>query len=144
MFIFLFDILPLLPCSSKPLGGPKAHAELMNILSQNELLLSFDFSVSKPLKDLVNDPSDYLDKICKRLDMPITGVGNYKKVAKYYNFDMYTIYYFEESPGGPSEALISAITAKYPELTVSMFARTVAKQTSRWDVVDLLMDFDRK
>jgi len=100
--------------------------------------------VSKPLKDLVNDPSDYLDRICKRLDMPITGVGNYKKVAKYYNFDMYTIYYFEESPGGPSEALISAITAKYPEVTVSMFARAVAKQTSRWDVVDLLMDFDRK
>ncbi|XP_074621452.1 uncharacterized protein LOC141879978 isoform X2 [Acropora palmata] len=122
-------------------AGRNDVAVLLRKYDQNHVVTK---QVSKPLKDLVNDPSDYLDKICKRLDMPITGVGNYKKVAKYYNFDMYTIYYFEESPGGPSEALISAITAKYPELTVSMFARAVAKQTSRWDVVDLLMDFDRK
>ena len=96
------------------------------------------------MKDLVNDPSDYLDKICLCLDMPIKGVGNYKEVAKYYKFDMYTIYRFEESPGSPSEALILAITAKYPEVTVKMFAGAVAEQTNRRDVVDLLMDFDRK
>ena len=67
-------------------------------------------SVSRPLKDLVNDPPDYLDEICKRLDASVTGVGNYEKVAKYYKFDMDTIFEFEKSPGGPSKALISAIS----------------------------------
>ena len=102
------------------------------------------FSVSKPLKDLVNDPSDYLSEICRRLDTPFAGVGNYEEVAKYYSFDVYTIRIFKECQGGPSNALISAIIAKYPKGIVKMFAAVVAKQASRGDVAELLMTFDRK
>ena len=116
----------------------------MNILSQKRITVIWLFSVSKPLEDLVNDPSDYLDDICKRLDTSITGVGNYEKVAKYYKFDMYTIGDFEKKPGGPSKALISAIMAKYPQVTVEMFAGVVAEQASRGDVAELLRAFDRK
>ena len=96
------------------------------------------------MKDLVNDPSDYLGEICKRLDTSLTGVGHYVEVAKYYNFDMYTIRSFKDCPGGPSNELISAITAKYPKVTVEMFAGVVAKQASREDVAELLRAFDRK
>ena len=102
------------------------------------------FSVSKPLKDLVNDPSDYLSEICKRLDTPFPGVGNYEEVAKYYKFDVYTIRVFKEYQGCPSKALISAIMARYPKVTVEMFAAVVAKQASRGDVAERLRAFDRK
>ena len=90
----------------------------------------------------MNGSSDHLDEICKRLDARITGVGNYEKVAKYYKFDMYTILDFEKPPGGPSKALISAIIAKYPQVTVEMFAGVVAKKASREDVAQLLRAFD--
>ena len=97
------------------------------------------------MKDLINDPPDYLDEICERLDASITGVGSYKRVAKYYKFDMGTIFDFEKSPGGPSKALISAIIAKHPEVTVEMFARVVvARQPSLRDVTELLRAFDCK
>ena len=96
------------------------------------------------MKDLVNDPSDYLSEICKRLDTPLPGVGNYEEAAKYYNFDVYTIRVFKESQGGPSKALISAIMARYPKVTVEMFATVVAKQANRGDVADWLRAFDCK
>ena len=96
------------------------------------------------MKDLVNHPSNYLSEICKRLDTPLTGVGYYEEVAKCYNFDIYTIRSFKDCPGGPSNKLISAIMAKYPKVTVEMFARVVAKQASREDVAELLRAFDRK
>ena len=117
----------------------------MHILSQKRIVIViWFFSVSKPLKDLVNHPSDYLSEICKRLDTPLTGVGYYVEVAKCYNFDIYTIRSFKDCPGGPSNELISAIMAKYPKVTVEMFARVVAKQASREDVAELLRAFDRK
>ena len=53
------------------------------------------------MKDLVNDPPDYLDEICERLDASITGVGSCEKLAKYYKFDAGTIFDFENSPGVP-------------------------------------------
>ena len=96
------------------------------------------------MRDLVNHPSDYLSEICKRLDTPLTGVGYYEEVAKYYNFDMYTIRIFKDCQESPSKELISAIMAKYPKVTVEMFARVVAKQASREDVAELLRTFDRK
>ena len=102
------------------------------------------FSVSKPLKDLVNDPSDYLSEICKRLDTPLTGVGNYEEIAKYYDFDVYTIHAFKDCREGPSNALISAIMAKHPKVTIEMFATVVEKQASRGDVAEWLRAFDRK
>ncbi|XP_067041690.1 tumor necrosis factor receptor superfamily member 16-like [Acropora muricata] len=117
------------------------HGQPMQSTCQNERTTK---KVSKPLKDLVNHPSDYLSEICKRLDTRLTGVGYYKEVAKYYNFDMYTIRSFKDCPGGPSNELISAITAKYPKVTVEMFAGVVAKQASREDVAELLRAFDRK
>ena len=104
----------------------------------------FDFfSGSKPLKDLVNHPSDYLGKICRRLDIRLTGVGNYEEVAKYYKFDVYEIHTFKDCREGPSNALISAIMAKYPKVTIEMFATVVEEQASRGDVAELLRAFDR-
>ncbi|XP_067041699.1 uncharacterized protein [Acropora muricata] len=99
--------------------------------------------VSKPLEDLVNNPSDYLGKICRRLDIRLTGVGNYEEVAKYYKFDVYTIHAFKDCREGPSNALISAVMAKYPKVTIEMFATVVEEQASRGDVAELLRAFDR-
>ncbi|XP_015772371.1 PREDICTED: uncharacterized protein LOC107350640 isoform X2 [Acropora digitifera] len=117
------------------------HGQPMQSTFQNERKTK---KVSKPLKDLVNDPSDFLSEICKRLDTPFPGVGNYEEVAKYYKFDVYTIRVFKEYQGCPSKALISAIMARYPKVTVEMFATVVAKQASRGDVAERLRAFDRK
>ena len=117
-------------------------------LPQNEkkkrLLLLF-FSVSKPLEYLVNDPSDFLDKICKRLDTPTAGLGNYEDVAEHFGYDVFTVRSrFKTSPDGPSKALISAIVAEHPDVTVESFARVVVKQARRKNVARLLREFDRK
>ncbi|KAK2563090.1 hypothetical protein P5673_013428 [Acropora cervicornis] len=100
--------------------------------------------VSKPLEYLVNDPSNFLDKICKRLDIFTAGLGNYEGVAKHYGYDFFTRCRFKAYPGGPSNALISAIIAEFPDVTVESFARVVVKQTRRKDVARLLREFDRK
>ena len=97
------------------------------------------------MEDLVNDASDYLDKICNRLDRPLAGLGNYEHVAKHYGYDVYTVQSrFRTSPDGPSKALISSIMAKHPGVTVESFARVVVKQTRREDVARLLREFDGK
>ena len=57
---------------------------------------------------------------------------------------MYTIRIFKDRQGSPSNELISAIMAKYPKVTVEMFAGVVAKQARREDVAELLRAFDRK
>ncbi|XP_067017494.1 uncharacterized protein [Acropora muricata] len=101
--------------------------------------------VSKPLKDLVNDASDSLEEICKRLDTQLAGLGYYEDVAKYYDYDVFTIKArFKRSPDGPSKALILAIIAEYPDVTVESFAEVVVKQTRREDVARLLREFDCK
>ena len=100
--------------------------------------------MSKPLEDLVNDSSNYLDEICKRLDKPTPGLGNYEKIAKRYGYDVYTIDKFRTSPNGPSKAMISAIIAEHPDVTVESFARVVVEQTRRENVARLLRDFDCK
>ena len=100
--------------------------------------------MSKPLKDLVNDPSRSLDEICKRLDAPTAGLGNYENIAKHYGYDVFTVPRFSASPDGPSKALILAIIAEHPRVTVEGFARVVVKQTSRENVAILLREFDRK
>ncbi|XP_067041678.1 uncharacterized protein [Acropora muricata] len=100
--------------------------------------------VSKPLEYLVNDPSNFLDKICKRLDTFTAGLGNYEDVAKHYGYDVYTRSRFKAYPDGPSNALISAIIAEFPDVTVESFARVVVKQTRRKNVARLLREFDRK
>lgn len=101
-------------------------------------------SGSKPLEDLVNDPSDSLRKICDRFDTSPAGLGNYEDVAKHYGYDVFTRCRFKAYPGGPSNALISAIIAEFPDVTVESFARVVVKQTRRKDVARLLREFDRK
>ncbi|XP_067017518.1 uncharacterized protein [Acropora muricata] len=101
--------------------------------------------VSKPLEDLVNDASDSLEKICKRLDTQLAGLGYYEEVAKYYDYDVFTIKArFKTSPDGPSKALILAIIAEHPDVTVESFAEVVVKQTRREDVARLLREFDCK
>ena len=102
-------------------------------------------SVSKPLEDLVNDASESLDKICRRLDTPLAGLGNYEDVAKYYHYDVFTVQSrFKISPDGPSKAMISSIIAEHPDVTVESFAKVVVKQTRREDVARLLREFDCK
>ena len=103
------------------------------------------FSVSKLLEDLVNDASDTLDEICQRLDTRTAGLGDYENVAKYYGYKVSTVRSrFETSPNGPSKALILAIIAEHPDVTVESFAKVVVKQTRREDVVRLLREFDGK
>ena len=97
------------------------------------------------MEDLVNDASDSLEKICERLDTQLAGLGYYEDVAKYYHYDVFTVQArFEKSPYGPSKALILAIIAEHPRVTVENFARVVEKQARRKDVGKLLREFDRK
>ena len=97
------------------------------------------------MEHLVNDASDYLDKICKRLDTPLGGLGSYEDVAKYYGYDVFTVQSrFKISPDGPSKAMISSLIAKHPDVTVESFAKVVVKQTRREDVARLLREFDCK
>ena len=102
-------------------------------------------SVSKPLEVLVNDASGSLKKICNRFDTPLAGLGNYEDVAKYYDYDVFTIHsQFKTSPDGPSKALILAIIDEHPDVTVGSFAKMVVKQARRNYVAKLLREFDRK
>ena len=97
------------------------------------------------MEDLVNDASDSLEKICNRLDTQLAGLGYYEDVAKYYEYDVFTIKArFKTSPDGPSKALILAIIAEHPDVTVESFAEVVVKQTRRKDVARLLREFDCK
>ena len=101
--------------------------------------------MSKTLEDLVNDPSDSLDEICQRLDTPTAGLGNYENIAKHYGHKFSTVRSrFITSPDGPSKALILAIIAEHPGVTVESFAKVVVKKTRREDVARLLKEFDRK
>ena len=97
------------------------------------------------MEDLVNDASDSLKKICKRLDTPLAGLGSYENIAKHYGYDVFTAQSrFRRSPGSPSKDLILAIIAGQPDVTVESFAKVVVKQTRREDVARLLREFDRK
>ena len=101
--------------------------------------------MSKLLEDLVNDASDSLDEICQRLDTRTAGVGDYEKIAKHYRYKVPLIRSrFETSPDGPSKALIYAMTAEHPDVTVESFAKVVVERTKREDVARLLREFDRK
>ena len=102
-------------------------------------------SVSKPLEDLVDDPSNSLDEICQRLDTPTPGLGNYENIAKHYGYKFSTVRSrFKTSPDGPSKALILAIIDEHPDVTVESFAKVVVKQARRNYVAKLLREFDRK
>ena len=136
---------PLFPCFPKPLGDPPLCASNVHTGVTNFEKKCFFFSVPKLLEDLVNDPSDFLDMICKRLDTPLAGLGNYEDIAKHYGHDVYTARSrLNPSPDGPSKALILAIIAEHPDVTVESFATVVVKQTRRKNVARLLRKFDRK
>lgn len=100
---------------------------------------------SKPLEDLVNDPSNFLDEICELLDILPEGRGNYEHVAKHYGYKVATVKArFKTSPDGPSKALILSIIAGDPDVTVESFAEVVVEHASRGDVARLLREFDLK
>ena len=96
------------------------------------------------MEDLVNDASDSLKKICERLDTPLVGLGYYEDVAKEYLYDAFSRDVFKRHPDGPSKAMILAIIAEHPGVTVESFAKVVVKKTRREDVARLLREFDRK
>ena len=96
------------------------------------------------MEDLVNDASDSLEKICERLDTPLAGLGYYEDVAKEYLYDACSRDVFKRHPDGPSKAMILAIIAEHPGVTVESFAKVVVKKTRREDVARLLREFDRK
>ncbi|XP_067041383.1 uncharacterized protein [Acropora muricata] len=99
---------------------------------------------SKPLVSLVNDLSDFVERIFQRLDTRIRGAGHYEVVAHYFGFDIFEIRSgFEKSVGSPSRAMIEAIVVRHPELTVEKFARVVEEKARRKDVADLLRAYDR-
>ena len=95
------------------------------------------------MEGLVNDASDYLDNICKRLNTPLAGVGNYEHVARHYGYDVFTICELKRSDC-PSKALILSIIGKHRGVTVESFAKVVLEQAEREDVAGLLREFDRK
>ena len=93
---------------------------------------------------LVNDVSDFVERIFQRLDTRIRGAGHYEVVAKYFGFDIFEIRSsFDKSIGGPSRAMIEAIVVRHPELTVEKFARVVEEKARRKDVAGLLRKYDR-
>ena len=97
------------------------------------------------MEDLVNDASGSLDEICESLDTDTPGLGDYENIAKHYGFKVSTVRSrFKRSRDGPSKALILAIRAKHPHVTVESFAKVVVKQTKRENVAILLREFDRK
>ena len=133
-FVHLF----LKPLRDLPFCISNVHARIINFVT-------VIVSVSKPLEDFVNNASDFLEKICKRFDTPLAGLGNYEDVAKYYHYDFFTIHSrFKTSPDGPSKALILAMIGEHSRVTVENFARVVEKQARRKDVAILLREFDRK
>jgi len=98
---------------------------------------------SKPLVNLVNDHSDFVENIFERLDTYVEGAGHYEVVAKCFGFSFYTIKSrFEKADGGPSRAMIEAIVSRYPEITVQSFAELVEKKARRRDVANLLRAYD--
>ena len=99
---------------------------------------------SKLLESLVNDLSDFVENIFRRLDTRIKGAGHYEVIANYYGFDIFEIRSrFETSVGGPSRAMIEAIAVRDTELTIEKFARVVEEKARRKDVADLLRAYDR-
>ena len=105
----------------------------------------FFLSGSKLLKSLVHDLSDFVEKIYRRLDTRTEGAGNYEVVAKVFlGFDHFDVRStLETSVGGPSKAMIEAIVARRPKLTIEEFARVVEEKARRKDVADLLRAYDR-
>ena len=96
------------------------------------------------MESLVNDLSDFVEKIFRRLDTRFQAAGHYEVIANYFGFDRFDIRsVFEKSFYGPSKAMIEAIVVRRPELTVEEFARVVEKTSGRKDVADLLRKFDR-
>ncbi|XP_067041928.1 uncharacterized protein [Acropora muricata] len=110
----------------------------------NQMVTEQGAYASKPLVSLVNDVSDFVERIFQRLDTRIRGAGHYEVVAKYFGFDIFEIgSSFDKSVGGPSRAMIEAIVVHHPELTVEKFARVVEEKAHRKDVADLLRAYDR-
>ena len=96
------------------------------------------------MKSLVHDLSDFAEKIFRRLDTRIQGAGHYEVVANFFlGFDHFDVRStLETSSGGPSKAMIEAIVARHPKLTVAQFARVVEKRAGRKDVANLLREYD--
>jgi len=84
-----------------------------------------------------------VENIFEHLDTYVEGAGHYEVVAKYFGFSIYTIKSrFEKADGGPSRAMIEAIVARQPEITVDSFAKLVEKKACRRDVANLLRAYD--
>ena len=139
------SFVPLFPQTLRdpPSCTSNIHTGTINFVSKKNVIVHF--SVSKLLKDLVNDASDFLDEICENLDARTAGLGDYENIAKHYGYKVSTIRArFETSRDGPSKALILAIILKHPDVTVESFAKVVVEQTRRENVARLLREFDRK
>jgi len=97
---------------------------------------------SKLLSSLLDD-DNALQEICECLDTPAPGLGHYKAVCNYYEFNHYKIVsVFEKHPFGPSRALIETLAASHPDITVEEFATVVEEATRRKDVPKLLRGYD--
>lgn len=106
--------------------------------------ISYFIPASKPLLSLVNDYSQLVEDIYEHLDSPIPGAGHYESIAKYFGYNIFTIKSkFERSNGSPSRAMIEALTAWQPKLTVESFAVVVEEEARRNDVAFLLRKYDR-
>ncbi|XP_015776956.1 PREDICTED: uncharacterized protein LOC107354967 isoform X4 [Acropora digitifera] len=123
--------------------GPSGNYEHSDTYQRNQMVTEQGAYSSKPLESLVNDFSDSVEDIFRRLDRRIQGAGHYEVIASYFGFDIFEINLFEKSVRGSSRAMIEAIVVRHPELTIEKFARVVEEKARRRDVADLLRKYDR-
>lgn len=95
------------------------------------------------MESLVNDFSDSVEDIFRRLDRRFQGAGHYEVIASYFGFDIFEINLFEKSVRGSSRAMVETIVVRHPDLTVEKFARVVEEKARRKDVAGLLRKYDR-
>ena len=95
------------------------------------------------MESLVNDFSESVEDIFRRLDRRIPGAGHYEAIASCFGFNIFEINLFEKSDRGSSRAMIEAIVVRHPDLTVEEFARVVEERARRKDVAGLLRKYDR-
>ena len=118
---------------------------LLNVVQKSffSLFLSLPLFLESKLLSSLLDDDNALREICECLDTPARGLGHYKAVCNYYEFNHYKIVsVFEKHPLGPSRALIEALAASHPDITVEEFANVVEEETKRKDVSKLLRGYD--
>jgi len=96
---------------------------------------------SKQLKTL-REKEDVLQPICDALDNDKHSCGNFNLVAQKCGYDPDQTAAMKRSPNGATRALIEALSATKPDMTIQEFIDEAVRPSKRNDVAKLLTDFD--